>query len=137
MIESIHKILSKPILYLQDKLPPGQFFVLSSVMVGLSSGFAAVMLKYFVHSIEQLVTYYSNFFEEFLVFAIFPLIGILLTVIYIKYFLKSELQKGTAEIVHAIAKNSSELPPQTMYSHIITSGLTVGLEDLWDWNRPW
>jgi chloride channel protein, CIC family len=126
MIESIHNILSKPILYLQDKLPPGQFFVLSSVMVGLSSGFAAVMLKYFVHSIERIVTYYSNFFEEFLVFALFPLIGILLTVLYIKYFLKSEIQKGTAEIVHAVVKKSSSLPPQTMYSHIITSGLTVG-----------
>jgi CIC family chloride channel protein len=95
-------------------------------MVGLSSGFAAVMLKYFVHSIERIVTYYSNFFEEFLVFALFPLIGILLTVLYIKYFLKSEIQKGTAEIVHAIVKKSSSLPPQTMYSHIITSGLTVG-----------
>ena len=126
MIESIHNILSKPVLYLQDKLPPGQFFVLSSVMVGLTSGFAAVMLKYFVHSIERFVTYYSNFFEEFLVFALFPLLGILLTVIYIKYFLKSEIQKGTAEIVHAIAKKSSSLPSQTMYSHIITSGLTVG-----------
>ncbi|HKZ36277.1 MAG TPA: chloride channel protein [Chryseolinea sp.] len=126
MIESIHTLLSKPILYLQEKLPPGQFFVLSSVMVGLSSGFAAVMLKYFVHSIERVVTYYSNFFEEFLVFALFPLIGILLTVLYIKYFLKSEIQKGTAEIVHAIAKKSSSLPPQSMYSHIITSGLTVG-----------
>ena len=126
MIESIHTLLSKPILYLQEKLPPGQFFVLSSVMVGLSSGFAAVMLKYFVHSIERVVTYYSNFFEEFLVFALFPLIGILLTVLYLKYFLKSEIQKGTAEIVHAIAKKSSSLPPQSMYSHIITSGLTVG-----------
>jgi len=126
MIESIHSVLKKPILYLKDKLPSSQFFVLASVLVGLSSGFAAVMLKYFVHSIERLVNYYSNRFEEFLVFALFPLVGILLTVIYIKYFLRSELQKGTADIVHSIVKKSSIIPPQTMYSHLITSGLTVG-----------
>lgn len=126
MIKSIHNFLSKPILYLQDKLPRGQFFVLSSILVGLTSGFAAVMLKYFVHSIERLVSHYSNVLEEFLVFAIFPLIGILLTVLYVRYMLKGVLKKGTAEIVHAIAKKSSTIPPHNMYSHLITSGLTVG-----------
>src|SRR5688572_15897192 len=126
MIESIHSVLKKPILYLKEQLPSDQFFVVASVLVGLSSGFAAVMLKYIVHSIERLVGYYSTVFEEFLVFAMFPLIGILLTVIYIKYFLKSEIQKGTAEIVYSIVKNSSKVPKQTMYSHLITSGLTVG-----------
>ena len=126
MINRIHSILQRPILYLKEKLPASQFFVLSSILVGLTSGLAAVTLKYLVHSIERLVTYYSNAFEEFLVFALFPLVGILLTVIYLRYFLKSELQKGTAEIVHSIVKKSSKMPPETMYSHLITSGLTVG-----------
>jgi CIC family chloride channel protein len=114
------------VLYLKGKLPPTQFFVLSSVLVGLSSGLAAVSLKYFVHSIERLVTYYSNIFEEFLLFAFFPLVGLFLTVLYLKYFLKKDLQKGTADIVHSIIKKSSKLPPSTMYSHLISSGLTVG-----------
>lgn len=126
MIKPLHSILKQPVLYLKAKLPPTQFFVLSSILVGLFSGFAAVMLKYFVHSIERLVNYYSNVFEEFLVFALFPLIGILLTVIYIRYMLKRDLQKGTAEIVHAIVKKSSKIPQQTIYSHLVTSGLTVG-----------
>lgn len=126
MIASIHNFLSRPIFYLQHKLPRGQFIVLSSVLVGLTSGFAAVTLKYFVHSIERLVTYYSNVLDEFLVFAIFPLVGILLTVLYIRYVLRNELKKGTAQIVHAIAKKSSTIPSQNMYSHLISSGLTVG-----------
>ena len=126
MINRIHSILQRPILYLKEKLPSSQFFVLSSILVGLTSGLAAVTLKYFVHSIERLVTYYSNAFEEFLVFALFPLVGILLTVMYLRYFLKSDIQKGTAEIVHSIVKKSSKMPPETMYSHLITSGLTVG-----------
>ena len=126
MIESVHSLIKKPILYLKEKLPSTQFFVLSSILVGLTSGFAAVMLKYFVHSIERLVNYYSNVLDEFLVFAFFPLIGIFLTVVYIRYFLKRDLQKGTAEIVHAIIKKSSNIPSQTMYAHLVTSGLTVG-----------
>lgn len=126
MIRRIHSIIKKPILYLKGKLPPSQFFVISSILVGLSSGLAGVSLKYFVHSIERLVTYYSTRFDEFLVFALFPLVGIFLTVVYIRYFLKRDLQKGTAEIVHSIIKNSSKISPQTMYSHVVSSGLTVG-----------
>ena len=126
MIRAIHSIAKRPILYLKGKLPPSQFFVLSSILVGLSSGLAGVSLKYFVHSIERLVTYYSIRFDEFLVFALFPLVGIFLTVVYVRYFLKRDLQKGTAEIVHTIIKKSSKISPQTMYSHLITSGLTVG-----------
>jgi chloride channel protein, CIC family len=126
MIRTIHSLAKRPILYLKGKLPPSQFFVFSSILVGLSSGLAGVSLKYFVHSIERLVTYYSIRFDEFLVFALFPLVGIFLTVLYARYLLKRELQKGTAEIVHAIIKKSSKISPETMYSHLVSSGLTVG-----------
>jgi chloride channel protein, CIC family len=126
MIRKIHTIISKPVLYLQSKISSRQFFILSSILVGLSSGLAAVTLKYFVHRIEVFVTYYSNHFEEFLLFALFPLAGILLTVFYIRYMLKEPLKKGTAEIVYAIVKKSSFIEYKNMYSHMITSALTIG-----------
>ena len=126
MISKIHSILSKPVAYLQAKISPRQFFVLSSILVGLSSGLAAIVLKYFVHSIERFVSYYSQHLEEFLVFGLFPLIGILITVAYIRYILKNEFKKGTSEIVYAIVKKSSHFPPSQMYSHMVTSALTVG-----------
>ncbi len=126
MISKIHGILSKPVAYLQAKISPRQFFVLSSILVGFSSGLAAIVLKYFVHSIERFVSYYSQHLEEFLVFGLFPLIGILITVAYIRYILKNEFKKGTSEIVYAIVKKTSHLPPSQMYSHMVTSALTVG-----------
>lgn len=126
MIRNIHNVISKPVLYLQEKISSRQFFILSSILVGLSSGLAAVILKYFVHSIEIFVNYYSNQFDEFLSFALFPLIGILLTVLYIRYILKDKFTKGTAEIVYTIAKKSSLMQYTNMYSHMITSALTVG-----------
>ncbi|MEP6738650.1 MAG: chloride channel protein, partial [Chryseolinea sp.] len=103
-----------------------QFFVLSSILVGLSSGLAAIVLKYFVHSIAKFVRYYATHYDEFLVFALFPLVGILLTVVYVKYILKDNFKKGTADIVYSIVKKSSILPVQQLYSHLITSAMTVG-----------
>ena len=126
MIKEIHSFISKPIVYLQDTISPRQFFIFSSILVGLSSGLAAIALKYFVHSIESFVTYYSDHYERFLLFALFPIFGILLTVLYVRYVLKGDFHKGTAEIVYAIAKKSSIIKHTEMYAHMITSALTVG-----------
>jgi len=126
MIKRLHTLVKRLNFYLHDKLSPRQFFILSSILVGISSGLAAIILKYFVHSIETLVTYYSHNYEEFFLFTLFPVIGIGLTVFYIQKVLKGELRKGSAEIAYAITKKSSILPTSQMYSHLITSALTVG-----------
>lgn len=126
MIDLLHGLVKKPISFLGEKLSPRQFLILSSILVGLTSGLAAVGVKYVVHSIGQLVTFYSSNYEQFFLFALFPTIGILLTVFYIRYFLNRKLPKGSAEIVYSIAKKSSKIPSEQTYSHMITSALTVG-----------
>lgn len=126
MLDLLHGLIRKPISYLGQKLSARQFLILSSILVGLTSGLAAVGVKYVVHFLGQLVSFYSNNYEDFFLFALFPTIGILLTVFYIRYFLNGKLPKGSAEIVYYIAKKSSKIPPEQTYSHMITSALTVG-----------
>lgn len=126
MLGAVHHLLSKPVVYLHDKLSPRQFFILSSIFVGLSSGAAAIALKYFVHSIAAFVRTYAVAYDGFLLFALFPLVGILLSVLFVRYALRNNFKKGTAEIVYAIVKKSSILPTHQMYSNMITSALTVG-----------
>ena len=126
MINALHNQIKKPVFFLRDKLSPRQFLIISGIIVGLTSGLAAVTLKYVVHSIGSLVNFYSDSYEQFFLFALFPLIGILLTVIFVHYFLKYNLGKGSAAIVYTIIKKSSVLPPKDTYAHLITSALTVG-----------
>ncbi len=126
MIDLLHDLVKKPIRYLGQKLSPRQFLIVSSILVGLTSGLAAVIVKYVVHVIGELVTFYSDTYQEFFLFALFPTIGILLTVFYIRYFINGKLPKGNPEIVYSITKKSSRLPAEQTYSHMITSALTVG-----------
>jgi chloride channel protein, CIC family len=121
MLFSLHSL----ILRIKQRLPEHSFFILSSIVVGLTSGLAAVCLKYGVHAIEKLVVYETRA-EEFFLLALFPLFGILLAIVFSKFFLKDSLRKGSAEIVYKIIKNSSFLPKREMYGHVVTSALTVG-----------
>lgn len=125
-VHKAHNFIRRFNFYLLDKLSPRQFFILSSVLVGLTCGTAAIILKYFVHSIARVVAYYSHNYAEFFLFTLFPIVGIGLTVFYIQRILRGRFRKGTAEIVYSITKHSSVLPRSQMYTHMITSALTVG-----------
>ncbi len=103
-----------------------QFLLLSSVVVGLLSGSAAIILKFSVHWLNERVTHYARDYQQFFLFTFLPLIGIALSVTYIRRILKSDFKKGTAEIVYAIAKKSGIIAAKQIPGHIITSGLTVG-----------
>lgn len=112
--------------WLKKHLSSRQFLVISSIMVGLTAGLAAVLLKTVVHYIQIFLSrdYYNQYQKYF--FLILPIIGILLTVGYIRIFLKDNFGRGTGHILHTISRKSSLVEKKNMYSHIVTSALTVG-----------
>lgn len=115
---------NKLLTWVQQKLTPKQFVIFSSILIGLTAGLAAVLLKQFVHMILRNVTVLSR--DKQLYIALFPLIGITLCVLFVKYLNNGKLGKGMTNILHSIAKKSSILPKDQTYSHVITAGLTVG-----------
>ncbi|MBI2270079.1 MAG: chloride channel protein, partial [Bacteroidetes bacterium] len=115
-----------PINWIHNKLNKRQFLIFSSMLVGLTAGLAAVILKTLVHFIHEAITHDYHFKFQYYLYIFFPLIGILLTVYSVKRFLHGKLGRGTANILHAIIKKSGILPKDQMYSHVITSALTVG-----------
>lgn len=121
------KALQLVINFLRNRFSPKQFLILSSIVVGLSSGLAAVLLKLFVHTISQFVSTYADSYEKYFLYTVFPLIGISLTVFIIRRFFLKTFQKGSAEVVYSITKESSILPRSLPFSQMITSALTVGL----------
>lgn len=123
LIKNIELIVN----WIHEKTNEKQFLIFSSILVGLSAGIAAVILKLFVFFIRHfIVDEYLLPFDFKYIYLILPAIGIGITVLIIKLFFKGKLNKGTSHILYAIAKRSSFMPFHKMYSHVITSGLTVG-----------
>jgi chloride channel protein, CIC family len=116
--------IQRPVSYLRKNLSARQFFILSSILVGLTSGLAAVALKYIVHFISGKVHHLSSNHTELMLFALFPLFGLLLTVVIMR-LIKERPKKGSAEIAYAIVKQSSVIGRRETYSHLLTSAATV------------
>nr|WP_236025374.1 chloride channel protein [Flavobacterium geliluteum] len=111
----------------QSILTPKQFIFLSSVLVGISCALAVIVLKTFAHSVFSFATYINGILKISFINSILPIIGILLTVFVVKKVLNGSIQKGTSQILYAVAKKASIIPKKQMYAQIVTSSLTVGL----------
>lgn len=111
----------------QTKLTNKQFIFLSSVLVGISVALAVIVLKAFAHWVFVFATYINGIIKLSYINSILPIIGILLTVFVIKKVLGGKIEKGTSQIMYAVAQKASIMPKKQMYAQIITSSLTVGL----------
>jgi CIC family chloride channel protein len=126
---NINKInyAERGISWIHERFNEKQFLIFSSVLVGLSAGLAAVLLKLLVHFIRLYIIEDKLLKLDFkYVYLLLPVIGIGLTVFIVQKFFKGKLYRGNVNILHSIAKKGSFLSFEQMYSHIITSGLTVG-----------
>ena len=127
MLKRIIYKLESAVGWAQSKLTEKQFFFMSSVLVGISSAMAVIVLKSFAHSVFSFATEINGILKLSFINSILPIVGILLTLFVVKRLLGGTIEKGTSQILFAVAKKSSIIPRKQMYAQIVTSSLTVGL----------
>jgi CIC family chloride channel protein len=103
------------------------FIIILAFVVGIVGGIAASLLKAMTHSIASFLQDDIDWQYKYSLYLIFPLIGILLSVIYLRKFLRGKkFEHGITPIIYAISRKSSRIEHHNVYSQIITSALTVG-----------
>ena len=104
-----------------------QFIMLLSLLVGVGSGLIAVFIKNTAHSLGDYLrdASRSSTWENYNLL-ILPLIGIVASVLWIKYIVRKPESNGFSTILYAIAKRSGIMKRHHMYSSIISSILTAG-----------
>jgi chloride channel protein, CIC family len=115
------------IFLLKAMLTPRQFIYLSCVLVGFSSAMAVILLKTFAHWVFKSAKQLDDLFHLPFSNSTLPIIGIIITVIIIKKVLDGSIEKGTSQIMYAVAKKRGIMPRKQMFAQIITSSFTVGM----------
>jgi CIC family chloride channel protein len=119
-------IITKFLIWKYKHITDQQFIHIVSIIIGLLAGLAAVTIKNLTHLIQQLLEgkLIYNYHEAF--YFIFPLIGLLLTLLVIKYVIKQKVSHGIPTTLHAISKKKGIMNSFQMYSSILTAPFTVG-----------
>jgi H+/Cl- antiporter ClcA len=103
-----------------------QFVYLLSIVIGLIAGLAAVALKTSVHYIESLLRDSKSVDTQNWLYLLLPLVGITITVLFIRYFVKDDISHGVSQILFSISKRSSKIKRHNTYSSIVACSFTGG-----------
>lgn len=102
------------------------FLLWLALVTGVVSGFAALLLKWLIHLIAAMITSHIQINEGNYLYLISPIVGILLTMIYVRYVVKYNISHGVTRVLYAISQKKSRLKPHNMYSSVVASSMTIG-----------
>ncbi len=97
-----------------------------AVVVGLLSGLAAVILKQSISFLGHLVSGAIPGRYPWL-FLIVPGVGMLLSLLFVKYIIKDDISHGVTRVLKAISRNEAQIKPHNTWSSLVSSAVTIGL----------
>lgn len=103
-----------------------QVVMMISLMVGICTGLAAFVLKWLIEKIKHLLT--SGFVAEDtnLLYLLFPAVGILLSMCFVRYIVRGDISHGVTKILYAMSRGRSRIKSHNKWSSIIASAITIG-----------
>lgn len=123
---NINNLLGKFLVWKVKHIQHKHFVLFLSLLIGLFSGFSVVVIKNSVHLIKKLLT--LSFVEEIhnYLFFLYPLVGLSLTLLFIKFVLRKPIGHGIPSALYAISQKNSIIKAYNMFASVIASAFTVG-----------
>ena len=97
-----------------------------SLFVGICCGFAAVLLKTAIEFIHHSITSWFDGVAYSALYLIYPGIGMLLAMLFVRYVVKDNIGHGVTKVLLAVSKNESKIRPHNMWSSMLASSVTIG-----------
>ncbi len=119
---SLQRIFRKSLI----KVGQTRLIYVLSLVVGLLSALAAVLLKNSIFFAHRLLEEQLNKNKENILYFFMPLAGMLLTLLFVKYVVRDNIGHGISRVLYAISKKRGHLKPHNTWSSIIASTLTIG-----------
>ena len=121
----IHKFI-EPLRRFFGKLPEKDVLIILSLVVGISCGLAAVLLKLSIEFIHHHLISLSDKGSYNLLNLIYPGIGMLLSLLFVKYVVKDNIGHGVTKVLQAVSKNESKIKSHNMWTSMLASSVTIG-----------
>ncbi|MDE5983526.1 MAG: chloride channel protein, partial [Duncaniella sp.] len=114
------------LLWREKHIKEKTFVIILALLVGVFCGFAALVLKTLIHYISSALTAHMSISGGNYLYLLYPVLGILLTALYVKYVVRDNISHGVTRVLYAISQNKSRLKKHNIYSSVIASSMTIG-----------
>lgn len=119
-------MLEKLIAWRLRNLTDKQTTQVLAFFVGILAAVAAFLLHWIIHLIQQLLTKGFATDAANVLFLLFPVVGIWLTSLFIKYVVRDNISHGITRVLYAISTNRSRLRRHNCWTSVVASAITIG-----------
>ena len=119
-------VLDRFIAWREKHISQNQFILILSLVVGVLSAFAAYALKHLIHFIQHLLTGNFDAHSFNWLYLVYPVIGILVTGIFIRRVVRDDISHGVTKVLYAISCRKGRIRLHNTWSSLIASGITIG-----------
>jgi CIC family chloride channel protein len=120
-------LLNRFNLWRKDHISEKQFILLLSLVVGVFTAFVAILLKFLISLIHEFIYGNLTISKENYSLLIYPVIGILVSGLFIRYIIRDDIGHGVTKILYSLSKKNGRIKPHNMYSSVIASAITIGM----------
>lgn len=124
--ESDKTIITKLVKWNKQHLSDRQITLILSFFIGLFAAIAAFILHSIIKEIQHLLTTGFTITSYNWLYLLFPVIGIYLTSLFIKYIVKDNISHGITRVLYAISTKNSHLKSHNCWSSVVASAITIG-----------
>ena len=104
-----------------------QMTIILAFFIGFFASVAAFFLHFIIKEIQLLLTSSFTTSTYNWWYLVFPVIGIFITSLFVKYVVKDNISHGITRILYAISSKQSKLKGHNCWTSVIASAITIGV----------
>ena len=110
----------------QEHISEKMFMIILALLVGFFAAVAAFVLHSMINQIVMLLTSQFDRTGANWLYLVYPVVGIYLTSLFVRYVVKDNISHGITRILYAISTNKSRLKSHNCWSSVMASAITIG-----------
>lgn len=123
---SRNRTFRKFVLWADKHLSQKKFLLILALLTGVGSALAAQALKLLIHLIEHGLISRFDISRSNVLFLVYPVLGIYLTALFIKYLVRDDIGHGVTKILYALSRKEGRIRGHNCWSSVVASALTIG-----------
>ncbi len=123
---SLEASFMKLLVWRERHIKEKTFVIILALAVGILGGIAALVLKWLIHAISGFLTAHMSISQGNYLYLLLPLVGILITSLYVKYVVRDSISHGVTRVLYALSQNKSRLKKHNTYTSVLASSITIG-----------
>ena len=117
----------KMLMWREAHIKQRDFIIILSFMIGILCSIAAYLLKSAIHAIQHFLATSFNTDNLNYWYLIFPIVGIAITSLFVRYIVRDDISHGVTRILYAISQRKSILKLHNVWTSLVGSSITIGL----------